>query len=306
MNERVRQLREPAIWVALGVCLVLIVLAWVRFGVESGAQVGLDPVTAALDGVRLVWGWPYAVLGLLDWLAGEPQIKYARWLLIGWTIVLALTLASSLGFLVIIWVTGVNASVIVQFILLILDVLVKGIGLACLAGMRGVGKDNPDASESASQAIDPRRSPVWRPEDAVGLQWDRAGDAASGGQANRPDAPLQPGLAELSGAPEPPRRRTPWSRGAVVSEQPSQTGAPGEPAGLAGGHLGGSEGVESAGSTGSESAGVKSAQPARTVDKPAKPWATAADIARGDRAAPSAAAPKSGRTAPDWTPLPRE
>ena len=296
MGEYVRRLREPALIGLLVVTGLLQLVALANFAIlVFGQGMGYPPAARAAGSGSASLVWIFGVLALaLACLLLPPPSPNARKLVTAAAVVVSLVAGISVAFWLLgllgSWTLGSGLAAVGWLIETVVRVLVAIV----LWRLRKVAAEERAHVEQATTPSGdlPGTQPVWSPDQAVGLQWSRAGDAATGAAAPAQPAALaggateQPALAPAraaSGEPEaepvvdqPPPRRTTWSRGGVAPE--AQASGP---------HLSG---------------------PQPLTEPSAQPWTTAAQAAGGQPAGlPEIPAPpaEQRRPAPDWSPAPR-
>ena len=279
MIDYAKRMRVPALIAVLGVIALFTVIAigYFVFLVSDGMALTEAARLAGANSPSLIWVFVGVALAL-SVVLGRPSVEKAGRLVGAASIVVIVATAIALVF----WVLGLFGGLTLGALLGALGGLVETAAKAACAAvlwrLRGLADEEAARVEASVPSTgDGGQSPVWNPQQAIGLQWSRAGDAASGALAASVAQP-----AALPPAPEPvvepaPRRQL-WSRGGIAPEQ--LTAAPAE------------------------------APSSRALDvTPQVPWATAAQAADGLPAGPAeVSSPPAGspaRRAPDWTPAPR-
>lgn len=269
MIQYAKQLRSPAM---VAVLIVLAVYAGLSVGqfvvlVGGGAALAQAAQDAGSSSPSLVWVF-LAVALALTCLFIEPRTKRASALITAGAVVMTVIAVEALA----LWVFGLIGPSSVGKVLGavggIMETLVKA---ACAVVLWRLRPARGGASSGQPPAGGRGQDPLWRAEEAVGLQWARAGDAASGASAT---GPVPPPVQREPGQPDPPGRRQLWPRGGVGSDLPAD-----------------------------EPPDESSSPPARGM-----PWTTASEAADG-YLAPGAGAdasdqpPQPRREPPTWTPI---
>lgn len=284
MIDYAKRLRGPGLVAVLVVLVAYLVLAVVQFVilVNRGTALAMAAQLAGSATPSLIWVFVTLALALACVLV-RPQVADGQRLVGAAAILVSLATALALVFWVLGLVDGLTLGVALAAIGGLVETLAKGACALVLWRLRGLGAEEVGRLQAAlpSTGDDGGRLPVYGPQQAVGLQWSRAGDAASGAGAAAANGPTQT-PAELEAAPEPePVRKQLWSRGGISPEQ-----LPPVPA----------------------SGAVPPTGPPAPAE-PILPWTTAAQAAEGHDAGPTQIAPPSAdrprRQAPDWTPAPR-
>lgn len=279
MIDYAKRLRSGALLASLTVVAFHIALGLGHFGllISRGVRFGPAAQQSGASSVPLIWIFVVLALSLASTLV-QPPVRHARRLVSAATI--AVSVAAAVG--LISWVFGLFGGFTLGTALAavggLIETLAKVACAAVLWRLRQVTEsDAPAVDEGAASAEQTGQQPVWNPQQAIGLQWHRAGDAATGAAAppavgtGEPAAPQLPPAPILPAAPEPARPQ-PWSRGGIPAEQ------------------------------------LAAAQPPVPAEQPAedRPWTTAAQAAAGVAPAPDGQLPdleeQTRRPAPDWTP----
>lgn len=215
MVDKLRQLREPA-----AIIVELVVLANIVVGGVRVAQVARD--AGLLEGMRAVGGGFMGVASLLclvlavaACVAVEPPTPHAKAITTAGLVLAVVGAVVSLVFLV----AGLFASqpgalgAALEAVGGLTDLALKGLAayllwyfLRALALRRPAARPLPVEPPAQTAATDdePRQMPTWKTDQAAGMRWNTAAEAARGGHpvAADPDA----ALAEL--APSPAAQRT--------------------------------------------------------------------------------------------------
>ncbi len=279
MIDFAKRLRGPALIAALVVVGFYVALALGYFGVllNRGQSLTASAQMAGASSVSLVWVFAVVALALACVLV-RPAVLKAHQLISAAAI--AVSVATIVGFAF--WLIGLFSGFTLGTTLAAIGGFIEIVAMAAcgyvLWRIRGLGEEEQLrlASTGAAAGLEAGTPPVWNPQQAVGLQWTRAGDAATGAltsgqparaaiEAPTPGSPDQPadqpsdptaGQPPAEEPPAPPKRQT-WSRGGIA------------PADL--------------------------------------PWTTAEQAAQGQASGPAVPEQPSAqpRRTPDWTPAPR-
>lgn len=214
MIDYAKRMRSPALVAVLAVIGVFVLISIGHFAllVSSGLSLPAAAQMAGSASPSLVWIFSAVALALACVLV-RPVLPTAQRLVSAAAVVVGVATVVAFAF----WVIGIFGGLSLGVVLGVLGGLVEtAFKAACamvLWRLRGLGADAQARLESSTPSTGPDggQPPVWHPEQAVGLQWSRAGDAATGGAAaSAPALPQRP--------PEPERRQL-WSRGGLAPEQ---------------------------------------------------------------------------------------
>lgn len=221
MVDYVKRLRAPALAAVLAVISIFVVLSIGHFVLllNDGLAPARAAQTAGSASPSLIW--VFAAVGLaLACVLVRPAVAAGQRLISVAAIIVGGATLVAFAF----WVIGLFAGLTLGLTLGALGGLVETIFKAACAvvlwRLRGLGTEEQQRIESATSATGQGdQLPVWDPKQAIGLQWSRAGDAATGGPASGA-APT----SAIGRAPEPaptpvPERRQLWSRGGIAPEQ---------------------------------------------------------------------------------------
>jgi len=278
MIQYAKGLRGPAMVVVLVVLSVYVGLSVGRFVIltTGGSAVAAAAQEAGSSSPSLVWVF-LAVALALACLFIEPRPRRSRRLVMAAAIVMMVVAVDALAFLVLGLLGQLTVGEALGVVGGVVETLVKA---ACAAVLWRLCPDSADeAGVPEDEGNGARRrgpDPVWRAEEAVGLQWARAGDAATGAPASSSVPP--PALPEAVPPPAPVRRQL-WSRGGMGPDALADAEPP----------------VESSG------------PPARGM-----PWTTASEAAdgylsptSGEDAGDGGGPSSPRREPPKWTPITR-
>lgn len=193
-----RKMRQPALIFVLAVIAVLAAISAGYFviGVRAGSSLASAAQLAGSASAGLVWYFIATALVVVC-LVLQPRPKAIR-LVLGAT---AVVLWVGVGFSLLLWLLGLIGIPSIGSMLGALGGLVETLGKAACAylvtAIRSMivretasGKDaEPAGDQQAGPGSEPEAepegiAPVWKPEEAVGLHWRRAGDAATGAQGS--------------------------------------------------------------------------------------------------------------------------
>lgn len=217
MNDYVKRLRAPALLAVLGVIAVLAAVSVGYFAVlvSGGQSPALGAQMAGSASPSLLWFFAAVALALTCLLLPPTPAGVSR-LVSAAALVAGAATAISLGF----WVIGLFGGLSLGVTLGSLGGLIEtAFKAACAVILWRLRHLSIEAEEQAvagqpvkpvADGADSGQPPVWNPDQAVGLQWNRAGDAATGARA---PATIPPG------PPPEPERRQLWSRGGVPPER---------------------------------------------------------------------------------------
>lgn len=222
MIEYAKKLRVPATIGVLAVICVYVVVAVVYFIVllSGGTYIADAARQAGSDTVSLVWIFTAVALVLICLLSNPPVAKIAQLVRASAMVVSGATAAA-----LIFWIMGLFGDFGVGAWLATLGGLVETlVKAACSVALwrllrwpvdRPSDSADPTSAQTGEPASESGQRPAWDAPEAVGLQWNRAGDAATGA------AP--PALhATPDAVPEPPatpaKPRQLWSRGGIPAE----------------------------------------------------------------------------------------
>lgn len=240
MIEYARKLRGPATVGVLVIICFYVAVAVVYFValLGNGIYIATAARQAGSDSVSLVWIFVTVALVLTCLLTKPPVANVGR-LIEASAIVVSVATGAALVF----WIIGLFGDFSLGAWLAALggmvETLVKAAAAVVLWRLRGWPVES-SSDEAEQQAVAepesgqaPGRPPVWNPPEAVGLQWNRAGDAAAG--AVPPSLTGEAAVTPDSPAVQPPAApRQLWSRGGIPPEAlpaaPDQTAAEAEPA----------------------------------------------------------------------------
>ncbi len=222
MIEYARKLRGPATVGILVIICFYVAVAVVYFValLNDGVYIATAARQAGADSVSLVWIFVAVALALTCLLVGPPVASAER-VIHAAAVVVSVATGAGLIF----WIIGLFGDFSLGAWLAALgglvETLVKAMCAVVLWRLRrwsidspaAIGADQPDTGP-ADPAQASGRAPVWNPPEAVGLQWNRAGDAATGAA---PPA-LAAGAPEAIEAPQRPQPRQTWSRGGIAPE----------------------------------------------------------------------------------------
>lgn len=240
MTETLKRLREP---VAITVLLlgVLWIVVWgvhlVSYAREPGSSL---PLAALATGSSILnVGWVLALVAAVCscFLVKPTTPQAARVVLAGAVVV---TSATALGLIsLLIGLTAGQVGTITKSLTAVgafLELGLKGLAAYLLwkvhaaapnpqVGIGEVTQAAHSAAIFAEPAPDTAVKPVWTVEEAVGVEWTRAGDAASGAKANRLSLPSLSTGAE-AGAAELPPALAAWAAGRQNSPAAIESGTP--------------------------------------------------------------------------------
>lgn len=217
MIDYAKRLRAPALIAVLLVVGFYVALAIGYFIIllSHGSAVFAAARMAGAASASLVWVFVVVALALTCVLV-RPQARQAAKLIFAAAIVVGVATLVALVF----WVIGLFGGFTIGVTLAAVGGLIETLAKAACAIVlwrvrRLVDAEQaiagpPPQANSDTPAAEVAKPPVWNPAEAVGLQWSRAGDAASGAPAD-PHASAQP-------KPQPVRRQL-WSRGGVAPEE---------------------------------------------------------------------------------------
>lgn len=214
MIDYAKRLRAPALVAVVAVIGLLVVVSVGYFVVQLNGGQTL-PAAARMAGATspsLIWIFAAVALALGCALVA-PMVPRAGRLVNAAAVVVGVATGVALVF----WVIGLFGGLSLGVTLGALGGLVEtAFKAACAVVLwrlrRLIAADDQLAglgphAEPPSIAADVGQPPVWSPEQAIGMQWSRAGDAATGAPAPAPEPPPQP------------ERRQLWSRGGIAPEQ---------------------------------------------------------------------------------------
>lgn len=246
MGDAIRRIREPLSWLLLGITAFIMVIGVVRLGWDIGH--GMD-INAAARSINSSVGllWVLLDLGVVLWcLMMKPPVRRSPQLVTTAAVIVSVVAAYDL-FLIVTAVIGGQASVIGRILEAIggfFEVILKVTVAVILWRMRKLvprylaQTSSDSSSEGGYAGFNQNHVPVWRPDQAVGTAWTRAGDATS--SAHRSGGPVSDSDNQLNQSPgdqpigelgsRPDRRdsagtRTPRNP-RIPRSQPSDAGAP--------------------------------------------------------------------------------
>lgn len=208
MIENLKRVREPAAWIVLGVAVVGLVLAGVRFALAltvSDTTFSAAAQDMALHAMNLT---TVAVIVALVWSCVFVRPHTPRAGLLATTSAWIVTLGTVLTLVAA--VLGLRASagafaVVLEFLGGLLDIILKAVAATVLwlihRGLRAGrlrGPEVPPAphvepapvtSGDAAGTDQATPSPTWRPHEAAGSVWTTAEEAATGAPASQGGAP---------------------------------------------------------------------------------------------------------------------
>lgn len=215
MIDYAKRLRSGALLASLTVVVFHIALGLGHFGILlfRGVRFGPAAQQSGASSVPLIWVFAVLALSLAAILI-RPPVQHARRLVGAATIVVGV--AALVG--LVSWFFGLFGGFTLGSALAAVGGLIESLAkVACavvLWRLRSLTAGRTAEPADGQAAEQPGEQPVWQPQQAIGLQWHRAGDAATGAQA--PELPA----AASSPQPEPePVPRQLWSRGGVPPEQ---------------------------------------------------------------------------------------
>lgn len=190
MIDRIKAFREPATLVAIGVVLVSIAVTSGRFATQL-RDVPLAQVMRTTTGLYgLVDALVLTVLALSCVLVA-PATRHASQLMLAASLLLWLGAAASLVFLVVSMVVDGRGpwSLALDALGGLADVAIRSVmayslvlaGRVAVSGVAPVAETPPPAPVVPTQ--EPPRRPTWQPDEATGVVWRSAADAASGAAA---------------------------------------------------------------------------------------------------------------------------
>lgn len=281
MMDYTKRLRAPALIAVLAIIGILLGVAIGQFVLQlsQGNALALAARAGGSASPSLIWTFAALALAIVIVVA-RPAPPGAAKLVTAAAVVVSLAAGIGLVFWVLGLASGFSIGAVLGAVGGLIETAVKAACAFVLWRLRelGVEEQSRITSSTAPTGEMGGQPPVWTPEQAVGRQWNRAGDAATGAGAQQA-MPALPAAAPAPAAPpvpEPePVRRQLWSRGGVAPDQLPATPAP---------------------------------PSAPQAPDPQLPWTTAAQAAGGQAAgAEHGTQPPdpSGRPAPDWTPAPR-
>lgn len=236
MIDRVKSFREPAAVVAVVVVLVGIAVTSGR--IASGLQ---DfPLTQVLRGVGGLYGLVDAlvltVLALSCVVVG-PVTRHAVQITLAASVLLWLGVVAGVAFLVIsLFVAGEGSLArVLESVGGLTDIALRVLMAYALVLARRVAVDDAPAALALPEAAplqdapaeDPSRRPTWQPDQASGVVWRSAADAANGAAAGTYGGSgrgwdVDPESPELPSLPEPREGRGPAGPLIVM---PGETGS---------------------------------------------------------------------------------
>ncbi len=244
MIDRIKAFREPATIVAIVVVLVGIATTSGRIATDLRTY----PLAQVLRGVTGLYGLVDAlvltVLALACVLVG-PQTRHARQLTLAASLLLWLGAVVGLVFLVLSLLAAGEGSVsrILESIGGLTDIVLRGLmGYVLLLGRRvaeGSGAlpeavpATPVPEVSEPPADEPSSRPIWQADEATGVVWRSASDAASGAAAGTYTSSGGSWDVPQEAAELPPVRRTktdqptsPRIIGSHSTQSPPRSGPP--------------------------------------------------------------------------------
>ena len=237
-----RRVRELAAWLVLAVVAVSELISLVRFSYLALSLTAGQPWYSAAQQSPAPVGmvWALALLALvLCCLLIKPVVLRTRQIASWSAIAVGVAAALELFYLACVLMSDGSAwARVLDGVGRGVEVLVSAVVAAALWRIRGesprVGVTSasvlPTAGASPATGVRSGGSdgppPVWRPEQAVGVQWNRAQDAAAGAPADEIGGPgagrsgwqLSPGRMAPQDRPAPPRPD--WPRGGSPEESP--------------------------------------------------------------------------------------
>lgn len=280
MMDYTKRLRAPALIAVLAIIVILLGVAIGQFvlHLSQGNALSLAARVGGSASPSLIWTFAALALAIVIVVA-RPAPPGAAKLVTAAALVVSLAAGVGLIFWVLGLASGFTIGAVLGAVGGLIETAVKAACAFVLWRLRELGAEEQTriTSSTAPTGEMGGQPPVWTPDQAVGRQWNRAGDAATGAgaqQAMPALPPAAPPAAPPVPQPEPVRRQL-WSRGGVGPDQlppaPAQPATPPAP-------------------------------------DPNLPWTTAAQAAGGQPAgAEHGSQPPAtgGRPAPDWTPAPR-
>lgn len=196
----VNRWREPVAWVALavGVGYLLLTIVWLLRYMSIG-HLSFPGAANALGGGSLPIPMVLVlVAAALACALVKPPTPKAAQVLRAASVVIGVGALAELVFLVIGFFDPVGNDafgIVLETVGAALSISIKVAGAWVLHRVsRGLPAAAPVATLPSAPTPPPATvAPAWRPEDAVGAVWNRAGDAATGAQGNRQQAPAPSG-----------------------------------------------------------------------------------------------------------------
>ena len=186
--DKAKQLREPAVVVAWAVLMVQLIISWVVFARVLGPQ-SVAEAGAVAGSRNAAFFTTFVILLLAISTLINPVTKNSRILIMVSGHLLMASFATSLVLLIMSLTGGFDFGAVLTLIGGLLDVAIKLLSALALYWLVDWGrKANSQAAPKQQQlsitADGEGGAPVWQPNQASGLQWTRAGDAASGVAGN--------------------------------------------------------------------------------------------------------------------------
>ncbi|NLH71048.1 MAG: hypothetical protein GX454_12880 [Brooklawnia sp.] len=187
MIDYLKRLRSPGLMAVLAVIGVLVLMSVGHFVLllVRGAGVAGAARQAGVTSPSLLWVFAAMVLAVTCVLIRPVVANGQR--LVG---AAAILVASATGVSAVFWAIalfgGMTLGVVLGAVGGLIEILAKAACAWVLWRMRGIGVEERTrlASSAPSTGEPVAASPVWNPQQATGLQWTRAGDAASGADAS--------------------------------------------------------------------------------------------------------------------------
>lgn len=222
MIDYAKRLRAGALLAAMAVVGFQVVVGMGHFGIllARGMRLAAAAQQSAASSVPLIWVFLVLALALACTLV-RPQVLHARQLVTAAAGVVSVATV----FALVLWVFGLFGGPSLGSVLAAVGGLIETFAKAACALVLWrlrvlVDEQPPPPEQPGQQAQQQGRQPTWDPKQAVGVQWQRAGDAATGAAA--PQLPAQPATASEPQPvlrPEPKQSRQLWSRGGRPPEQ---------------------------------------------------------------------------------------
>lgn len=219
MIDYAKRVRSGGLIAALVVVSFYVALGLGHFALllSRGVRFGQAAQQSGASSVPLIWVFVVLALSLASTLI-RPAVLHARTLVTIAAVVV--TIATAVA--AISWVFGLFGGLTIGSALGAVGGLIETLAKAACAlvlwRLRTLAGEESARIEAATTpaGTEPGQQPVWNPQQAVGLQWQRAGDAASGAAA--PEVTAAEPVPAIEPPPAPVNRQT-WSRGGVPPEQ---------------------------------------------------------------------------------------
>ena len=187
MIDYLKRLRSPALMAVLAVIGVLVLMSIGHFIVLLMRGTGIPGAARQAGATSPSLLWVFAAVALaVTCVLIRPVVTNAQKLVGAAAILVASAAAVSTIFWVVALFGGMTLGVFLGALGGLIEIAAKAACAWVLWRMRGLGAAERARLESSNPpAGEPEReSPVWNPQQATGLQWTRAGDAASGADAS--------------------------------------------------------------------------------------------------------------------------